>query len=263
MTQLLADSIPTVADVDHDDIVVPCRECKTDVPYKSSVLAFFGNNERIVVCDDCCDNAAQTERQEKSNRSLKGRIEEYIPPFYLETDFNQLPKQAQHLWRYGYKTDKFESIPIQNWSYGEKGIYILGASRTGKTRTMCLLLRQLYEKGIEFKLFQAGQFHAALTDAKRSSFYSRWITEQVTIPVLAIDDLFAEKITETIQAGLFEVIEQRMARKLPMLVTTQVKKSDAVKQFTDPRRGEALLNRLRESCDPYVTNESQLQEEIK
>lgn len=263
MTKLIGESIPTVADVDHDDIVVPCRECKVDVPYKSSVLAFFGNNERIVVCDDCCDKAAREERQEKVNKPLTGRIEDYIPPFYLETDFNQLPKDARNIWRYGFKTEKFDSIPIQNWSYGEKGIYILGASRTGKTRTMCLLLRHLYEKGMEFKLFQAGQFHAALTDAKRSSFYVRWVTEQVTVPVLAIDDLFAEKMTETIQAGLFEIVEQRMARKLPILITTQVKRSDSVKLFTDQRRGEALLNRLRESCYHYVTNVSQLQEEMK
>lgn len=263
MTMQLGASIPTVANVDHDDIVVPCRECGVDVPYKSSVLAFFGNDKRIVVCDECCEKAKQDERTEKRNQTLAGRIEEYIPPFYLETNFNQLPKQAQNLWRYGYKTDRFTSGPIQDWTMSKKGIYILGASRTGKTRTLCLLLRKLYETNIQFKLFQAGQFHAALTDAKRSSFYTRWINEQVTVPVLAIDDLFAEKITETIQAGLFEVIEQRMARKLPILVTTQVKKSDAVKQFIDPRRGEALLNRLRESCDPYVTNESQLQEEMK
>tara|TARA_B100000886_G_C20420208_1_gene491190 strand:- start:260 stop:1084 length:825 start_codon:yes stop_codon:yes gene_type:complete len=263
MTQHIADSIPTVADVDHDDIVVPCRECGIDVPYKSSVLAFFGNNKKIVVCDDCCERAARSEFKENTNRSLTGKIEDYIPPFYLETDFNQLPKQARDLWRYGYQSEDFDTIPLQKWSFGKKGVYILGASRTGKTRTMCLLLRHLYENGTEFKLFQAGQFHAALTDAKRSSFYMRWVTEQVTVPVLAIDDLFAEKMTETMQAGLFEIVEQRMARNLPLIITTQVKRSDVIKLFTDQRRGEALMNRLRESCYPYVTNIDQLQDETE
>ena len=55
--QMIGDALPKVADVDHDDIIVPCRECGTDVPYKSSVLAFFGNEKRIVVCDRCCEEA--------------------------------------------------------------------------------------------------------------------------------------------------------------------------------------------------------------
>lgn len=253
--QQIGQSIPQVTQVDHDDIVVPCRECNVDVPYKSSVLAFFGNDKRIVVCDDCCEKATQEHSDELKVKPVLGAIELMIPSFYLETDFNQLPKSARDIWRYGYK----DSPPIQNWSLSSlRGIYIIGASRTGKTRTLCTLLKKLHENAIAFKLFQAGQFHAALVDAKRSNFYTRWITEQVTVPVLAIDDLFAEKITETIQAGLFEIIEQRMARKLPVLITTQVKKSDAIKQFIDPRRGEALLNRLRESCDPYVTNKEEV-----
>jgi hypothetical protein len=54
-----------------------------------------------------------------------------------------------------------------------------------------------------------------------------------------------------------------MARKKPILITTQVKRSMAVQQFRDPQRGEALLNRLRESCDLYVTNQEVTQDEIK
>ena len=38
--QQIGNAIPQVAEVKEDDIVVPCRECGTDVPYKSSVLAF-------------------------------------------------------------------------------------------------------------------------------------------------------------------------------------------------------------------------------
>jgi DNA replication protein DnaC len=263
MTQLISDALPQVADVDHDDIVVPCRECQTEVPYKSSVLAFFGNNPRIVVCDDCCEDSERKSREENVVKPI-GTIEDYIPQLYLETDFNLLPKQAQHLWRYGYENEKMDSPPIQNWSTkSDKGIYILGDSRTGKTRTLCILLRKLFNDGVKFKLFLAGQFHAQLTEAKRSTNYSAWIRDMVKVPVLAIDDLFAEKLTATTQAGLFEVIEQRMANKRPLLITTQVRRSDAITQFDDPRRGSALLNRLRESCDLYLTNNKVTQETMK
>lgn len=257
--QQIGSALPQVAEVDHDDIEVPCRECNDPVPYKSSVLAFFGNNKRIVVCDRCCDEAEHREKKENRFKVPMLPLQSMIPVYYLETDFNKLPKQAQSIWRYGHDS----SPPIQQWNPNQsRGIYILGASRTGKTRTLCTLLRRIHGEGVNFKLFEAGQFHAALNDAKRSSFYTRWRDEVISYPVLAIDDLFAEKLTETVQAGLFEIIEQRMGRKLPILITTQVKRSDAIKQFSDPRRGEAFLNRLKESCDLYVTNQSQLQETI-
>ena len=125
-----------------------------------------------------------------------------------------------------------------------------------------MLLRRLHEAQYPMKLFLAGQFHAALADAKRSSFFRSWRDELVDIDLLAIDDLFAEKLTPTTQAGLFEIIEQRMAYKKPMLVTTQVPRKEAVKQFDDPRRGEALLNRLRETTDSYIMDIDQLQDKL-
>lgn len=263
MTQLLGSALPQVAEVKHDDIEVPCRECGTPVPYKSSVLAFFGNDKKIVVCDSCCEDHHAKEKEESVARPL-GSAEDYIPKFYLETDFNELPRQAQHIWRYGYENGNINSPPIQQWSLkANKGIYILGDSRTGKTRTLCVLLKKLFDQGTNVRLFLAGQFHAELTEAKRSTNYSAWIREVVKAPVLAIDDLFAEKLTATTQAGLFEVVEQRMANKKPILITTQVRRSDAITQFDDPRRGSALLNRLRESCDLYLTNKEVAQKELK
>lgn len=263
MTQLLASALPQVVDVEHDDIEVPCRECGTPVSYKSSVLAFFGNDKRIVVCDPCCEENERLIKEESVPRPI-GIAEDYIPKFYLETDFNQLPKQAQNLWRYGYENGNVESPPIQNWTLKRnKGIYILGDSRTGKTRTLCILLKRLYDEGVRIRLFLAGQFHSQLTEAKRSTNYTGWINELVKAPVVAIDDLFAEKLTATTQAGLFEVVEQRMANKKPILITTQVRRSDAITQFDDPRRGSALLNRLRESCDLYLTNNQTNEMEIK
>lgn len=260
--------VADVPDVEHDDIVVPCRECETDVPYKSSVLAAFGNNKRIVVCDACCD-AANAQEEAKPKLPM---IENYISKIYLETDFKQLPKQAQHLWRYGYKYTRkndagkpvtIESKKLQNWvSDDGRGIYILGSSRTGKTRTMTMVLKDIHKRNIPFKLFEAGQFHSELVDAKKGYNFMDWRDQQINVPILAIDDLFAEKLTETIQSGLFEIIEGRIARKKPILITTQVKRSMAVQQFRDPQRGEALLNRLRESCDLYVTNQDVAQDEM-
>ena len=152
---------------------------------------------------------------------------------------------------------------MMHWSPNQgKGVYMLGNTRMGKTRLLTLLLRKLHGDGYPFKIFYAGEFHSELGAAKRSAHYQSWRDEVVNIPVLAIDDLFAEKITPTIEAGLFEVINQRMERKLPLLCTSQVRKSDAIARFEDSYRGKALLARFAETCTPYIFNNDVIQEEL-
>lgn len=236
--------------------MIPCRECGKDSGWSQELIdqPLFGGNIEVAVCDRCCDEYHEKQEEEDKPATFDLEpIDKMIPPLYLETDYNKLPNEAKSIWAH-----------IKYWTPEiQKGIYLLGSSRTGKTRTLCLLLKKLHNDGVAFKLFLAGQFHAALSEAKRSRFFTSWRDEMVQVPVLAIDDLFAEKLTETTQAGLFELIEQRMANKKPTLITTQVRRGDAVKQFADPRRGEALLNRLKETCDLYLTNADHVQTKME
>ena len=233
--------------------MIPCAICGQDSGWSEELFHSWvaKSNPDVPKCDPCIDRLLA---EEENNKPVEfthkvDPLESIIPPLYLETDYHKLPKEAQTLWHH-----------IKHWNPDvSKGIYLLGESRTGKTRILTMLLRRLHESRYPMKLFLAGQFHAALADAKRSSFFRSWRDELVDIDLLAIDDLFAEKLTPTTQAGLFEIIEQRMAYKKPMLVTTQVPRKEAVKQFDDPRRGEALLNRLRETTDSYIMDMDQLQ----
>lgn len=239
--------------------MIVCANCGKDSGWSQELFeSWVANSDpSIPKCDPCIDILKEKERNERS--AERGQvvhkldmIENIIPPLYLETDYNKLPKEAQILWK-----------GIQHWNPKmQRGVYMLGNSRTGKTRTLCLLLKRLHSQGYPIKLFLAGQFHAALADAKRSSFFRQWRDELVSIDILAIDDLFAEKLTATTQAGLFEIVEQRMANKRPFLITTQVPRSDAIHQFDDPRRGEALLNRLKETTDSYIMDLNQLQTKL-
>ena len=234
--------------------MIPCAICKQDSGWTEELFHSWvaNSNPEVPKCDPCIDRLLNEEKQQTEVTKLthiQDPIEKIIPPLYLETDYHKLPKEAQILWKH-----------VQYWTPDiSKGLYLLGESRTGKTRTLCLLLQRLHKEGYPIKLFLAGQFHAQLADAKRSSFFQSWRDKLVDIDLLAIDDLFAEKLTPTTQAGLFEIIEQRMAYKKPMLVTTQVARKEAVMQFDDPRRGEALLNRLRETTDSYIMDIDQLQ----
>jgi DNA replication protein DnaC len=235
--------------------IIPCRECGEDSGWTEELInqPLFGGRQDVAVCDTCCDAYHEREANEPLAVGYQAPIEDLIPVFYRETELNRLPKAG-----------KDNLANILTWDLNrKKGLYLLGDSRQGKTRSLCLLLQQLHKQRILFKAFFAGDFHTELVDAKRGTQYRQWFKEVTTVPVLAIDDLFAEKLTETTQKGLFEVIEQRMARKLPNLITTQVKSKEAIELFLDKRRGHALLERLRETSEVFIFNNTEKQEVFK
>jgi DNA replication protein DnaC len=235
--------------------IIPCRECGNDSGWTQELInqPLFGGRSDVAVCDSCVAEHHQKEADEPPVVGYQAPIEDLIPLFYRETDLKRLPKAG-----------KDNLANILTWDLNrKKGLYLLGDSRQGKTRSLCLLLEQLHKQRILFKAFFAGDFHTELVDAKRGTQYRQWFKEVTTVPVLAIDDLFAEKLTETTQKGLFEVIEQRMARKLPNLITTQVKSKEAIELFLDKRRGHALMERLRETSEVFIFNTNQKQEVFK
>lgn len=235
--------------------IIPCRECGEDSGWTEELInqPLFGGRQDVAVCDTCVADHHEQEAEYEPVQGYQPPIDELIPVFYRETELKRLPKAGR---------DNLANI--LTWDLNrKKGLYLLGDSRQGKTRSLCLLLQQLHKQRISFKAFFAGDFHTELVDAKRGTQYRQWFKDITTIPVLAIDDLFAEKLTETTQKGLFEVIEQRMARKLPNLITTQVKSKEAIDLFIDKRRGHALMERLRESSEVFIFNTNEKQEKLR
>ena len=225
--------------------MIPCRECGEPTEYTQEIInqPLFGGNPKVAVCDDCCekDRLRQQEYNAEFTKFVQQPVEDLIRPLYMETTLSNLPTVAQINWQ-----------DLQHWSPTmNMGVRLCGNSRTGKTRLMCLLLHKLHVNGEVFKIFYAGEFHSELNAAKRGGHYMAWRDEVINVPILAIDDLFAEKMTPTIESGLFEVINQRMERKLPLIYTSQVTEKEAVNMFSDQRRGQAFYNRLRETCKLY------------
>lgn len=238
--------------------MIECSECGQDSGWSSELFysELFGGNSDIPKCDPCVEKLMREDRedaQKKDTSKFHQRpIEQLIRPLYMDTDYHKLPSQAQLIWK-----------QIMDWSPSSgKGIYLLGNTRMGKTRLLTMLLKRLHSEGHCFKIFYAGEFHAELGYAKRSTTYRTWSEEVVNIPILAIDDLFAEKITPTIEAGLFEIINQRMERRLPLLCTSQVRKTEAIAKFEDKQRGKALLARFSETCNPFIFSQDTVQQEM-
>ena len=87
-------------------------------------------------------------------------------------------------------------------------------------------------------------------------------TKGVWADILAIDDLFSFKMTERVEASIFEILDERIAWHRPTFVTTQLTKTDAKERFSSLKRWEAFFARIREYFH-VVTTTKPIQGDLK
>jgi DNA replication protein DnaC len=68
------------------------------------------------------------------------------------------------------------------------------------------------------------------------------------IPLLLLDDIGQERITDTTGSAFFSLIEQRNSQKRPTLWTSNLN-SDTFRQALGSQRGDPTIRRLREFSD--------------
>lgn len=69
------------------------------------------------------------------------------------------------------------------------------------------------------------------------------LEELKSAPLLILDDLGAEKTTDWTRERLFEIIDYRYSRELPLILTTNLRTEDLKRDL-----GERICDRIRETC---------------
>ena len=217
-----------------EKVQVTCPECFGNFMHNEYLARVFPNTH----CDDCCVTLWEKKVREESDFALPGQIGETIkatiPPLYTNTDPERLPYKAK------------STALAWDGKRGGKGLWLLGDTRTGKTRTLCLLLTKLMEAGNDVLAFFHGDFSDELVDNYRTRSYKAWKAKVTNAPILAIDDIFAQKLTERAEANTFEILDQRIAWNRPTIITTQVTAKEAKSRFQCPKRCEAFFARVEE-----------------
>lgn len=133
-----------------------------------------------------------------------------------------------------------------------KGLLLIGDTGAGKTRTVyLLLLRILLEQGIRPVIKKCAKLRHELARVAKSDDETariRFVKELIEAPILFLDDLGQISHSDSFGEALFDIIEERTQRRLPIIATSQVGGSEYVDKFTDENQGLALSRRLVESC---------------
>jgi hypothetical protein len=160
------------------------------------------------------------------------------PPIMRATDPANLPRPA------AYRA-------VMDWAYGPRGLVIYGRPRTGKTRTIWRLLRDVVAEGFTARLIRGVDFQSQVITLSRTGGedFEEWFYELVNVDVLAIDDLDKAKWTPRVESELYNLIDLRCGYEMPTIISTNSTGSELLARMS-PQTGPAIVARITEFCDP-------------
>ena len=213
-----------------------CPKCEKIETWDAIEAAVF----KAIACDNCCQEYSKNEnRSPAAVKIITETLANVIPPIYRETDKSRIEKEKSFS----------QVLIVLSWNKEQKKMHLalVGDTRSGKTRTLCLLLEKLILSGSQVRAFFHGSFYDELLEVMRSDRnFRKWKAEIIKAEVVAIDDLFAEKLTERGESTLFEILDARLCNKKPTFLTTQVTAQEGLARFHSTKRAEAFFARLNE-----------------
>lgn len=222
-----------------------CKICGNRLPISRGVFEILGVETVFVYgcCDDCTpirDAHYSRTVQEQQTISRTPWWDENCPALYKELVDN-VPDTVR---RKGYDRVT-QYVPTQNG----KGLVITGLSGAGKTTAMWALARELERREYGCTFLTAVELQRQLSEAARDIKSIKHLTH---CRVLLIDDLGKEKLTASVAALLWELIDSRYANRRPMVITTRYGGADFEARFGDSVLGVDIRRRIAESCEPVM-----------
>lgn len=142
--------------------------------------------------------------------------------------------------------DRESFARVLRWRPGDgKGLAILGPQGSGKTLAMWGLFRELEREGFAPKLLTAVQLGRILSEAARDIREVSWL---YNCRVLMVDDLGKERLTPSVAALLWEVLDKRYGLGRPLVLTTRFTGAEMIQRFGELHLGEDIRRRLNELC---------------
>lgn len=138
----------------------------------------------------------------------------------------------------------------EEFSQDSGGLFLTGPVGTGKTHLAACLVNELVSREVRVLfgnvLDLLGRLRRSYDgDAQEEEW--RILDELATVPLLVIDDLGKEKVSEWVEQTLYRIVDMRYRDNRPLVVTSNFILSELEKRYQEV--GPALVSRLAEMCE--------------
>ncbi len=202
-----------------------CRQCGGVLEYEVSANPLLAGL-KPTLCEAC---AAVADAKDAATRTIREREARGIPPRYATATFESFVAHTDT------QADALEAMR----DHAGEGVMLIGRAGCGKTHLACAAVLA----GPEGSLFCNT---AALLDDVRHGFDGGGhglFARALDAPLLALDDLGSEAVTDWVRDRLYVLINHRWDHCLPLLVTTNVMAADLA-----TRIGQGVASRIAGCC---------------
>lgn len=270
---------------EEQTLITDTRSCAgCSVNFESSAVVINGVEFcRKLYCDSCIelrDFEEEEDRKQKLAASRKAAFEDrwaricpprYAEPFDIEKAVASIRNERQEFWR---KVGKMKNEPPRTWKeeddqrlreaidkvlnypYSERGLGLVGASGHAKTRLVFSLIHRYLSENRPCKYINLAVFGRELGArfSQSAKDGNDWINGFCKTPVLFLDDVGKEKMTERVETELYGIIEVRSANLLPIYFTANSGGEKLIEKMVDDTgevsdRAVPIVRRLREFCE--------------
>ena len=217
-----------------------CIYCGGDT--HSVTFQGLGNSFTFKAPEICSDELclAKGERDalasERKEYIAKNPPEIPMPVLFEDTDPDRLAPELRDM--------------CYNWLPTGKGLLVHGTTRKGKTRTAWYIADRLFKanpKANRFLFLTMFELEARLVASWGTSTWDKTMQHMVNIPLLFLDDLGKERMTERMASCLFALIDQRTMHKRSTVITTNLTGDTLLERFHDKETGAAFVARLKDN----------------
>lgn len=180
------------------------------------------------------------------NKGLIWAVEPFcMPKVYRHTDPALIP------------CPRMRSV-AETWdAWKTRSLLLHGITRLGKTRAAWEVIRRWWK--VNYRMYRWVSMRDLEADIEKSfndRQHGKYIDGLINTPLLFIDDLGKERLTQRMASDVFAIIDGRSCEMRPTIITTNFN-SAALRERFDPRdveTAEAIFGRFSDYYDKFAAN---------